>query len=72
LTVCRQRYTIIDMTIKDCAADCGRSEKTIRRWIKTKGLSFRREGFRGTIIIDPVDWENFCITNYIRRKNANI
>ena len=55
------------MTIKECAADCGMCEKTIRRWVKEKGLGFEREGFRGTIIIELETWVTFCDMYNIKR-----
>jgi hypothetical protein len=55
------------MTITECAADCGRVEMTIRRWINAGKLPVKRHGLRD-IFIEPAEWEKFCAENNIKRR----
>lgn len=56
------------MNIQEVAVDCGRSDATIRRWIKSKGLPSKKNGFKGEIFIDPMEWKDFCDEHRIERR----
>ena len=55
------------MNIQEIASECGRSDMTVRRWIKSGLLPAKRKGLR-EIYIDSVDFDKFCTDNGIVRK----
>lgn len=58
------------MTINECAFDCGRTDQTIRRWIKDRLFPIEKIGLR-EIYVNPDIWIKFCNDNNIRRKGNN-
>lgn len=56
------------MNIKECATECGKSEQTIRQWVKKRGL-IASMGFK-ELSITPEDWKYFCDEHGIERKEA--
>ncbi len=59
------------MTVIELAVDSGRSDMTIRRWIRAERIPFKRIGLR-EIFVEPADWEKFCSDNNIKRKGGRI
>lgn len=55
------------MTISECAKDCGRSPRTIQRWIKIHGIKTKRDGISRFIHIKSSDWEDFCEKSGVQR-----
>jgi len=58
------------MTVKECGIESGRSDQTIRWWIKKRGLKAKKKGFK-ELSISPEDWKDFCDEHGIERRGES-